>query len=42
MVHHDIWNYDTPTAPVLLDVEVDGRPVKGIYQGHEAGLPLPR
>ena len=32
MVHHDIWNYDTPTAPVLLDVEVDGRPVKGIYQ----------
>jgi quinoprotein glucose dehydrogenase len=32
MVRHDIWNYDTPTAPVLLDVEVDGRPVKGIYQ----------
>jgi len=21
MVHHDIWNYDTPTAPILLDVE---------------------
>ena len=20
MVHHDIWNYDTPTAPILLDV----------------------
>ena len=32
MVHHDIWNYDTPTAPVLLDVMVDGEPVKGIYQ----------
>jgi len=24
LVHHDIWNYDTPTAPVLLDVNVNG------------------
>jgi quinoprotein glucose dehydrogenase len=32
MVHHDIWNYDTPTAPVLLDVTVDGQEIKGIYQ----------
>ncbi|HAK54799.1 MAG TPA: hypothetical protein DCP38_04855 [Acidobacteria bacterium] len=32
MVRHDIWNYDTPTAPVLLDVDVDGQSVKGIYQ----------
>ncbi len=32
LVHHDIWNYDTPTAPVLLDVNVDGREVKGLYQ----------
>ncbi len=32
MVHHDIWNYDTPTAPILMDVTVNGRPVKGIYQ----------
>jgi glucose dehydrogenase len=32
MVHHDIWNYDTPTAPILMDVNVNGRPVKGIYQ----------
>jgi quinoprotein glucose dehydrogenase len=32
MVHHDIWNYDTPTAPVLMDVTVDGKLVKGIFQ----------
>jgi len=32
MVHHDIWNYDTPTAPVLMDVMVDGREVKGLFQ----------
>lgn len=25
MVHHDIWDYDTPMAPNLLDVTVDGR-----------------
>jgi glucose dehydrogenase len=31
-VHHDIWNYDTPTAPILMDVTVDGRPVKGVFQ----------
>ncbi len=24
LVHHDIWNYDTPTAPVLLDVNING------------------
>ncbi len=32
MVHHDIWNYDTPTAPILMDVNVDGREVKGLFQ----------
>ena len=32
MVHHDIWNYDTSTAPILMDVTVNGRPTKGIYQ----------
>ncbi|MEZ5492714.1 MAG: PQQ-binding-like beta-propeller repeat protein [Gammaproteobacteria bacterium] len=25
MVHHDIWNYDNPTAPVLLDLNMPGR-----------------
>jgi quinoprotein glucose dehydrogenase len=24
-VHHDIWNFDNPHAPVLLDVTLDGR-----------------
>ena len=32
MVHHDIWNYDTPTAPILMDVTVDGREVPGVFQ----------
>jgi len=32
MVRHDVWNYDTPTAPILMDVVVDGREIKGIFQ----------
>ncbi len=32
LVHHDIWNYDTPTAPVLMDVTVDGRTIPGVFQ----------
>jgi glucose dehydrogenase len=31
-VKHDIWNYDTPTAPVLLDVNVGGRRIPGLFQ----------
>ena len=32
MVKHDIWNYDTPTAPVLLDVTQNGRVVPIVAQ----------
>jgi quinoprotein glucose dehydrogenase len=32
MVHHDIWNYDTPTAPILMDVTVNGRRIPGVFQ----------
>jgi len=32
LVHHGLWDYDPPAAPVLLDVDVDGRPVKAVVQ----------
>jgi quinoprotein glucose dehydrogenase len=33
LVHHDIWNYDTPTAPVLMDVNVAGKgKIPGLFQ----------
>jgi quinoprotein glucose dehydrogenase len=32
LVHHDIWNSDTPTAPNVVDVTVEGRPVKAVVQ----------
>jgi len=28
-VHHDLWDYDTPPAPVLLDVTIKDGPMKG-------------
>ncbi|MDG2421346.1 MAG: PQQ-binding-like beta-propeller repeat protein, partial [Gammaproteobacteria bacterium] len=31
-VHHEIWNFDTPTAPVVLDVNVDGRDIPAVVQ----------
>lgn len=31
-VHHDIWDYDMPAHPILIDVTVDGRPVKAVVQ----------
>jgi quinoprotein glucose dehydrogenase len=37
MVHHDIWDYDTPMAPNLLDVNVDGRPRKVLAQTTKQG-----
>ncbi len=31
-VHHGIWDYDPPAAPVLADLVVDGRPVPAVAQ----------
>ncbi|HET7133020.1 MAG TPA: PQQ-binding-like beta-propeller repeat protein, partial [Gammaproteobacteria bacterium] len=32
LIHHDIWDYDNPTSPILLDVKVNGRAVKAVVQ----------
>ena len=49
-VHHDIWNFDNPTAPVLMDVTIDGRRTPILVQttkqgfaytfNRETGLPI--
>ena len=31
-VHHDIFDYDNPAAPLLIDITVDGRPIKALVQ----------
>ena len=37
-VHHDIWNFDNPTAPVLMDVTVDGEPTPIVVQTSKQGF----
>jgi quinoprotein glucose dehydrogenase len=37
LVHHDIWDWDTASAPVLLDVMVGGRPRKIVAQVTKQG-----
>lgn len=37
MVHHDIWDYDTPMAPNLMDITVDGQRRKAIAQTTKQG-----
>jgi glucose dehydrogenase len=31
-VHHGLWDYDPPTAPILMDLTVEGREVKAVVQ----------
>jgi quinoprotein glucose dehydrogenase len=38
MVHHDIWNYDTPDAPKVLDISVGGRRIPAIAQATKQGF----
>ncbi|OFW03439.1 MAG: quinoprotein glucose dehydrogenase [Acidobacteria bacterium RIFCSPLOWO2_02_FULL_68_18] len=32
LVHHPLWNYDMPAAPILGDVVIDGKPRKVVAQ----------
>ncbi len=36
-VRHEIWNFDTPTAPVLMDLNVDGRSIPAVVQATKQG-----
>ena len=30
LVHHPIWDHDMSSAPILMDITVDGRPIKAV------------
>jgi quinoprotein glucose dehydrogenase len=32
LTHHDVWDYDMPTAPILVDINVGGKPIKAVVQ----------
>ncbi len=38
IVHHGLWDYDLPAAPNLIDVRVNGTPVKAVAQVTKQGF----
>jgi len=38
IVHHPIWDLDMPAAPLVMDINVDGRPIKAVAQPTKQGL----
>jgi quinoprotein glucose dehydrogenase len=36
-IHHDIWDWDTPCAPILTDLTVDGKLIKAVAQPTKQG-----
>ena len=38
VVHHGLWDYDLPAAPNLVDVTVDGRPIRAVAQITKQGF----
>jgi quinoprotein glucose dehydrogenase len=37
-VHHGIWDYDFPAAPILVDINVNGKPIKALAQVSKQGF----
>jgi len=38
LVHHGVWDFDIPCAPMLIDITIDGRTVKAVAQPTKQGL----
>jgi glucose dehydrogenase len=38
VVHHGLWDYDLPAAPNLIDIRVNGKPVKAVAQVSKQGF----
>jgi quinoprotein glucose dehydrogenase len=37
-VHHPIWNFDNSSSPILMDINVDGRPIKAVASPSKQGF----
>ncbi len=38
LVHHGIWDFDLPCAPILADITVDGKRIKAVAQASKQGF----
>lgn len=36
-IHHDVWDWDIPCAPMLVDITVDGRDIQAVAQPTKQG-----
>ena len=37
LIHHEIWDYDIAAAPLLIDITVDGKPIKAVAEPTKQG-----
>lgn len=37
-VHHDVWDYDINSAPTLMDITVNGKPIPALVQATKQGF----
>jgi quinoprotein glucose dehydrogenase len=37
-VHHDIWDFDTPSQPTLVDLQINGKTVPAVIQMTKMGM----
>ena len=38
LIHHDIWDLDTNSAPALVDIHKDGKTIPALVQANKMGL----
>ena len=38
LVHHDLWDYDVPAQPMLVDIERDGKSIPAVIQATKMGM----
>jgi quinoprotein glucose dehydrogenase len=38
LIHHDLWEYDAATPPVLGDITVDGKKIKAVFASNKVGF----
>jgi len=37
-IHHGVWDYDFPAAPILADINVNGKPLRAVAQVSKQGF----
>jgi quinoprotein glucose dehydrogenase len=38
LVHHDVWDYDVPAQPMLIDIERDNKSIPAVVQATKTGM----